>query len=66
MNATARAETVGSLLRAEYLRQARQEQREGRLSAEQLRQVEDRAVLESAAQIAAPLPFRTPTCTVAA
>src|SRR5579884_3624740 len=43
----ARADVVGSLLRPEYLRQARQAVREGRMSEDELRAVEDRAVLEA-------------------
>jgi 5-methyltetrahydropteroyltriglutamate--homocysteine methyltransferase len=45
----ARADVVGSLLRPEYLRQARQAVREGRMSEDELRAVEDRAVLEAIA-----------------
>jgi 5-methyltetrahydropteroyltriglutamate--homocysteine methyltransferase len=40
----ARSDVVGSLLRPEYLRQARQAVREGTLGADALRAVEDRAV----------------------
>lgn len=43
----ARAETVGSLLRPNYLHEARQAVREGRLDQESLRSLEDRAVLEA-------------------
>ena len=46
---TARSDVVGSLLRQTYLREARQAVREGRLSEAELRQVEDRAVLEAIA-----------------
>ncbi len=46
---TARSDVVGSLLRPTYLREARQAVREGRLSEAELRQVEDRAVLEAIA-----------------
>ncbi len=45
----ARAEIVGSLLRPEYLKQARQAAREGKCAEEELREVEDRAVLEAIA-----------------
>src|SRR5581483_10011212 len=44
-----RADVVGSLLRPEYLRQARQGVREGRVTAEALRAAEDRAVREAIA-----------------
>jgi 5-methyltetrahydropteroyltriglutamate--homocysteine methyltransferase len=44
---TARAETVGSLLRPPYLYEARQKAREGQISAEDLRAVEDKAILEA-------------------
>jgi methionine synthase II (cobalamin-independent) len=49
MVATARAETVGSLLRADYVREMRQALREGKVSPEERKQVEDRAVLEAIA-----------------
>src|SRR5436853_7319627 len=45
----ARSDVVGSLLRPEYLRQARRSVREGTLSADALRGVEDRAVREAIA-----------------
>jgi 5-methyltetrahydropteroyltriglutamate--homocysteine methyltransferase len=45
----ARSDVVGSLLRPDYLRQARRAVREGTLSADELRPVEDRAVLEAIA-----------------
>ena len=45
----ARADVVGSLLRPAYLREARQASQEGRLEAEALRRVEDRAVREAIA-----------------
>ncbi|HLZ72377.1 MAG TPA: cobalamin-independent methionine synthase II family protein [Dehalococcoidia bacterium] len=45
----ARAEIVGSLLRPDYLKAARQAAREGRLDGAQLREVEDRAVIEAIA-----------------
>ena len=41
-----RSDVVGSLLRPAYLRDARRALREGKLSATELRTVEDRAVLE--------------------
>ena len=44
-----RADIVGSLLRPEYLRQARQGVREGRVTAAALREAEDRAVREAIA-----------------
>ena len=44
-----RADVVGSLLRPDYLREARKAAREGRLSAAELRTVEDRAVREAIA-----------------
>jgi 5-methyltetrahydropteroyltriglutamate--homocysteine methyltransferase len=47
MPAIARADTVGSLLRPAYLRQARQGRREGRVSDAELRVAEDRAVREA-------------------
>lgn len=47
MPGTARAETVGSLLRPAYLMQARQDAANGKLSASDLHQAEDRAVLEA-------------------
>ena len=42
-----RADHVGSLLRPEWLHAARAERAAGRISAEELRAVEDRAVLEA-------------------
>lgn len=45
----ARAEIVGSLLRPEYLKQARQAAREGKRTEAELRAVEDRAVIEAIA-----------------
>lgn len=45
----ARADVVGSLLRPDYLREARRAAREGRLSASELHVVEDRAVREAIA-----------------
>jgi 5-methyltetrahydropteroyltriglutamate--homocysteine methyltransferase len=45
--ARARADVVGSLLRPSYLKEARQSAQEGRVSAEELRAVEDRAVREA-------------------
>ena len=42
-----RAETVGSLLRPHYLQEARQNAREGRVGPDELRSLEDRAVLEA-------------------
>jgi 5-methyltetrahydropteroyltriglutamate--homocysteine methyltransferase len=47
MSAIARAETVGSLLRPDYLYEARQKAREGQISASELRSVEDRAILDA-------------------
>lgn len=47
MPATARAETVGSLLRPAYLLEARDARRAGTLSEDDLRSVEDRAVSEA-------------------
>src|SRR5215207_4711791 len=47
MPPTARAETVGSLLRPEYLKQARQERLDGRIEQDQLAAVEDRAVRDA-------------------
>ena len=47
MSATARAETVGSLLRPAYLLEARDARRAGTLSDDELRGVEDRAVREA-------------------
>jgi 5-methyltetrahydropteroyltriglutamate--homocysteine methyltransferase len=47
MPATARAETVGSLLRPPYLYEARQKAREGQISESELRSVEDQAILEA-------------------
>ena len=44
-----RADVVGSLLRPDYLREARKAAREGRLSASELHTVEDRAVREAIA-----------------
>ncbi len=44
-----RADVVGSLLRPEYLREARDAARAGTLDPEELREVEDRAVLEAIA-----------------
>src|SRR5215471_4597888 len=46
---SARSDVVGSLLRPAYLREVRQGVREGRVSAAELRTVEDRAVLEAIA-----------------
>src|SRR4029450_3603075 len=46
---TPRADVVGSLLRPTYLREARQGAREGRVTAEVLREAEDRAVREAIA-----------------
>ncbi len=43
----ARAETVGSLLRPDYVREMRQGIRNGTVNEEQRRAVEDRAVLEA-------------------
>src|SRR6266852_6881117 len=45
----ARSDVVGSLLRPDYLRQARRAVREGTLKADELRPVEDRAVREAIA-----------------
>ena len=47
MPATARAETVGSLLRPPYLYEARQKARDGQISESELRSVEDQAILEA-------------------
>jgi methionine synthase II (cobalamin-independent) len=44
-----RADVVGSLLRPEYLREARAAAREGTIGADELRAAEDRAVLEAIA-----------------
>ena len=44
-----RAETVGSLLRPDYLRRARDEHAEGRLGAAEFKRIEDRAVDEAIA-----------------
>jgi 5-methyltetrahydropteroyltriglutamate--homocysteine methyltransferase len=44
-----RADVVGSLLRPEYLREARDAARAGTITADELRAVEDRAVLEAIA-----------------
>ena len=49
MSAPPRAEVVGSLLRPAYLREARQDVRQGRVSVEALRTIEDRAVREAIA-----------------
>jgi 5-methyltetrahydropteroyltriglutamate--homocysteine methyltransferase len=49
MTGIARSDVVGSLLRPEYLRQARRAVREGTLRADELRAVEDRAVREAIA-----------------
>jgi 5-methyltetrahydropteroyltriglutamate--homocysteine methyltransferase len=49
MGATARAETVGSLLRPDYVREMRQALREGKVSSEERKQVEDRAVSDAIA-----------------
>ena len=49
MTGIARSDVVGSLLRPEYLRQARRAVREGILRADELRVVEDRAVREAIA-----------------
>lgn len=46
---TPRADVVGSLLRPSYLREARQGAREGRVTPEALRAIEDRAVREAIA-----------------
>lgn len=46
MNAIARADVVGSLLRPPELQEARQALREGRITAAELRAVEDRVVLQ--------------------
>ena len=43
----ARADVVGSLLRPDYLRQARQKMRDGQATEAELREVEDRAVQEA-------------------
>jgi 5-methyltetrahydropteroyltriglutamate--homocysteine methyltransferase len=45
----ARSDVVGSLLRPAYLKEARQAAREGRISEDELRQVEDQAVREAIA-----------------
>src|SRR5262247_3104482 len=45
----ARSDVVGSLLRPEYLRRARRDVREGKLSVADLRPIEDRAVREAIA-----------------
>src|SRR5689334_12311236 len=47
MTTTARAETVGSLLRPGYLLEARDARRAGTISDEDLRKIEDRAVQEA-------------------
>lgn len=47
--ATVRADVVGSLLRPEYLREARDAARTGTIGADELRAAEDRAVLEAIA-----------------
>jgi 5-methyltetrahydropteroyltriglutamate--homocysteine methyltransferase len=47
--ATARSDVVGSLLRPAYLKEARQAVHEGRMTDEQLRPLEDRAVREAIA-----------------
>src|SRR5215467_11893621 len=49
MTRIARSDVVGSLLRPEYLRQARRAAREGTLKAAELRALEDRAVREAIA-----------------
>jgi methionine synthase II (cobalamin-independent) len=49
MPAIARADTVGSLLRPAYLREARQGRRTGSVSDAELRAAEDRAVREAIA-----------------
>jgi 5-methyltetrahydropteroyltriglutamate--homocysteine methyltransferase len=46
---TVRADVVGSLLRPEYLREAREAARAGTIDAEELRAAEDQAVLEAIA-----------------
>ncbi len=47
--ATVRADVVGSLLRPDYLLEAREAARAGAISPEELRRIEDRAVLEAIA-----------------
>lgn len=47
MPPTARSETVGSLLRPQYLQEARAGAREGKVSKEDLRSKEDQAILEA-------------------
>ena len=47
MPPTARAETVGSLLRPAYLYEARQKARDGQSSLQDLRAAEDAAILEA-------------------
>jgi 5-methyltetrahydropteroyltriglutamate--homocysteine methyltransferase len=49
MTAVVRADVVGSLLRPEYLREARDAARAGNLGADELREAEDKAVLEAIA-----------------
>src|SRR5690242_8620298 len=49
MPPTARSETVGSLLRPQYLQQARAGTREGKVSSSELRELEDKANLEAIA-----------------
>jgi 5-methyltetrahydropteroyltriglutamate--homocysteine methyltransferase len=49
MPAIARADTVGSLLRPAYLREARQGRRTGSVSDAELQAAEDRAVREAIA-----------------
>ena len=46
---TVRADVVGSLLRPEYLREARDAARAGTKGADEVREIEDRAVLEAIA-----------------
>ncbi len=47
MTKTVRADQVGSLLRPPELLQARAEHQQGRITLEQLRQAEDRAILDA-------------------
>lgn len=49
MSKIARADVIGSLLRPQYLQDARKNAREGRISAEEARAAEDRAIIEAIA-----------------
>ena len=55
MNAPYRADQVGSLLRPEWLADARQRFKAGTLDAAELRQTEDRAIVEAVVRLASSL-----------